>query len=326
MLGEFMNHGVEYFSPWNWDYGMWETLHLYSRYNKKNSISAISGDELNVSAYATANDNNDSVTVALVNRSLTQTKTVTLHVAHFQLASQAMKTLTLAGLPAGSETFVSHTSNALQQSTVTPVNDSTVQVTMAPLSVSSLLLVGSAAALPVRLVSFVASKSDQTVRLNFRTSNEQNTAFFGIERSADGAVFNTIGTLAAQPPASANGIQDKNYLFYDTKPLSSLNYYRLKMVDVDGTFRYSEVLAIAFDKDDKLTVFPNPAQQVINVQLQAPQGPVLLELRDAAGRLVRTMHLQSGGGTLSTAIVVASLARGLYYIQAGKEKTSFIKQ
>ena len=326
MMGEFMNRGVEYFSPWGWDYGMWETLHLYSRYNKKNSIRAISSDELNVSAYATANDNNDSVTVALVNRSLTQTETVTLHLSHFLLASQAMTKLTLSGLPVGAETFVSQASNALQQSSVTPLNDSSLQITMAPMSVSSLLLVGSAASLPVSLVSFTAVKSDHAVRLNFSTSHEQNTAFFDIERSADGNVFAPVGAVAAQAAAVDNGVMEKDYLFYDTKPLSSINYYRLKMVDGDGSFRYSQVVAVAFDKGYGLAVFPNPAKQVLNVQLLAPRGQVLLELHDAAGRMVTTVRLQSDGGMLTTAIDISGLAPGLYYVHAGNQKMSFIKQ
>lgn len=318
MMGEFMNHGVEYFSPWTWDKGMWETLHLYSRYNKKTSIRATSGDELNVSAYATASDNNDSVTVVLVNRSLTQTKTVTINLNNFLLSGQPVQALTLAGLPVGTETFVSHTSNALQSGSIAPLNNTTLQVTIAPKSVTSLLLAGSSAALPLTLVSFNAVKSNEGVLLHFTTSHEQNTASFEIERSADGVAFTAIGSLAASATAA--------YSFYDGRPLPSMNYYRLKMIDQDGSYTYSKTITIAFNKPVSLTLFPNPAKEVVNVQWQLPPGLVLLEVHDAAGRLVKTMRLQSNGSLGTTPVDTRALIKGLYYIKMGGENLSFIKQ
>ncbi|HUG09403.1 MAG TPA: glycoside hydrolase family 44 protein, partial [Opitutaceae bacterium] len=53
ILGEFMKHGVEIFTPWSWQPGMWEVLHLFSRYNRSTSVRAVSDDETKVSAYAT---------------------------------------------------------------------------------------------------------------------------------------------------------------------------------------------------------------------------------------------------------------------------------
>ena len=70
-MGEFMKNGVEIFTPWSWDIGMWETLHLFSRYNQENFVQATSQDETMISAYPTVNQTTDSMTVVLVNRSLT---------------------------------------------------------------------------------------------------------------------------------------------------------------------------------------------------------------------------------------------------------------
>jgi len=321
MMGEFMNHGVEYFSPWGWDKGMWETLHLYSRYNKNNSIRATSGDELNVSAYATANDSNDSVTVALVNRSLTQAKTVIVNLSNFVLPGQAVQTLTLSGLPAGTETFVSHTNNALQSANITPLNSSGIQVVLAPKSITSLLLARSSAALPMDLLSFSAAKSGEGVQLHFTTSHEQNAASFEIDRSADGVTYAAIGSVAA-----AAGNLKNDYSFYDTHPLASANYYRLKMIDRDGGYSYSRIVSLAFDRSSLLSVFPNPAIETLNVQCQLPAGQVLLDIYDAGGRRVETVRLQSAGSLLATSIDIRGLTKGLYYIKAGGEKLSFVKQ
>lgn len=317
-MGEFINHGVEYFSPWNWDIGMWETLHLFSRYNKSNSVQATSSDEQNVSAYTTVNNNNDSVTIALVNRSLSQSKTVVINFPDFLPANQAVTTLTLSNLPVGTETFVSHSSNALQSASISPQNN-TLQVTLAPLSITSLLITGNAVALPQSLLSFTASKDDNKVMLNFTTTNELKVASFDVERSLDGSSFTKIGTVTGE---SANG----QYAYIDVQPLSSMNYYRLKMINQNGGYSYSKIVSIRYDKNASITIFPNPVKDLVTVQLHMPRGAVSLQIIDGMGRMVKTMTLQSRGSTLSTAIDISGLAGGQYYIHAGSEILSFIKQ
>ena len=325
-LGEFMKHGVEYFSPWNWEKGMWETLHLYSRYNKKNSIKAVSDDELNVSAYATASDANDSITVVLVNRSLTLTKTVTVNLAHFILPNQPVQLLTLSNLPAGTETFVSHTNNALQSSTITPSSDTSLLVTLAPLSISSLRLTRSLPVLSVGLVSLTAVRAGNDVRLDFTESNDTGGASYDIERSADGISFSPIGTVAANMIVPGNAGQGKNYSYYDNRPLSPVNYYRLKIINRNGGYTYSKIVTVAFDGAAGITVFPNPANGVVNVQLTAQQGSIELDLYESTGKLVRAIRLQSAGGIVSTSIDIGDLARGVYYLSAGGINVPLVKQ
>jgi hypothetical protein len=318
MLGEFMNHGVEYFSPWNWDPGMWETLHLFSRYNKTNSVLATSSDEQNVSAYTTVNNTNDSVTIALVNRSQSQSKTVVINFSDFLPANQAVQTLTLSNLPAGTETFVSHSTNALQQASISPQNN-TLQVTLAPMSITSLLVTGAAVVLPQNLLTFTASKGDNKVALNFTTTKELNVASFEVERSADGSSFTKIGTVTGE-----GGIAE--YTYIDAHPLPSVNYYRLKIIDQSGSYSYSKMVTIRYDKNGSIAIFPNPAKDVLTVQLHLPKGAISLQIIDAMGRMVKTVTLQSPGSTVSTAIDVNGLAAGQYYLHAGSEVISFIKQ
>lgn len=137
-LGEFMKHGVEIFTPWTWQKGMWEVLHLYSRYNHGSSVRATSDDETNVSAYATVDDATGSVTVVLVNRALTASNTASVAVANAALPDGTYDSWQLANLPA-TETFVSHTQNALKSGTVT-LTSNRFSVTLPPLSVTSVLL------------------------------------------------------------------------------------------------------------------------------------------------------------------------------------------
>lgn len=314
MLGEFMKHGVEYFSPWNWEKGMWETLHLYSRYNKKNSISAISDDEQEVSAYATATDANDSATVLLVNRSLTLSKTVTVNLAHFTLPSQPVQVLSLSNLPAGTETFISHTNNALQTSTIMPASNGSLQITLPPLSISSLQLAASLSVLALPAVTLTAVKAGNEVRLDFIVNNDTGITSFGIEKSVDGVTFDSICAVAS--PST----------FYDNHPLPSTNYYRLKIIDRNGGYTYSNTVVVTIDEVTGITLFPNPATNAVNIQLPAQQGPMLLELHESSGKLVRAIQLQPAGGVISTSLDVSGLARGVYYLTAGGKNIPLVKQ
>jgi hypothetical protein len=137
-LGEFMKHGVEIFTPWSWQPGMWEVLHLYARYNYTTAVRGVSDDETNVSAYPTVDPTTGNTTVVLVNRSLDQVKQTTVSLAGLSIPDRSYSTLQLSDLPS-TETFASHSSNALKNGSVTVVNGQ-FSVSLPPLSVTSVLL------------------------------------------------------------------------------------------------------------------------------------------------------------------------------------------
>jgi hypothetical protein len=199
-------------------------------------------------------------------------------------------------------------------------------VTLAPLSISSLQLTRILPVLSVGLVSLTAVKTGNDVRLDFTYSNDTGVTSFDIERSADGVTFNSIGTVAASATVPGNAGLEKNYLFYDKRPLPSVDYYRLKIVDRNGGYTYSKTVAVAFNDIAGITVFPNPANDVVYVQLPAQQGPIVLELHESAGKLVRTIQLQSAGGVISTSFDISGLARGVYYLSAGGKNVPLVKQ
>lgn len=137
VLGTFANNNVTYFSPWYWYHGMWETLHLFSRYGKTTRVASVSGNEQNVSGYSSINAANDSMTVILVNRNLTNAETVNLNISNFVLANGTYTTKQLSGLPV-TETFTSHTTNALNTGSVTIASNS-LNITLPSLSTTAIL-------------------------------------------------------------------------------------------------------------------------------------------------------------------------------------------
>jgi len=144
MLGTFASNGVELYTPWTWKTGMWETLHLFSRYAKNQSVKTASTLENMVSGYTTLSDNADSMTVMLVNRDLTSSHKVTVNLSGFSVANETYNTLQLAALPAN-ETFVSHASNALKKNTIT-VSGNSFSIVLPPVSTTAVILKVTASA------------------------------------------------------------------------------------------------------------------------------------------------------------------------------------
>lgn len=141
ILGTFANNGIEFFTPWHWNKGMWEVMHIFSNHAKTSSVESTSDEESQVSAYSTINDSGDSLTVMLVNRSLSATRNTQLSFSNFQLAAGSFETLQVHDLPE-SETFISATNNAAKSGTVTATTN-TIELELPPLSVTALMLSGS---------------------------------------------------------------------------------------------------------------------------------------------------------------------------------------
>jgi trimeric autotransporter adhesin len=175
---------------------------------------------------------------------------------------------------------------------------------------------GSAAiTLPLQLIYFTGSLKNNATLLNWETENEKNVSSFVVERGIDGRNFSSIGTVAAI--GNTTNKSQYSYMDYDvTKQSSPVVYYRLRMVDIDGGFTYSQVVAISLaDITGRVSVFPNPASQKVTVSINAPaHGKVSWKLTDNTGRIVlqNTDMLRQGNNNLQ--IDVNRLPGGLYYL------------
>jgi hypothetical protein len=114
------------------------TLHLFSRNAKNYSISSTSSLEETVSAYTTVSETADSMTVIIVNRDMSSSRNVTVNLNNISVANGSYTTLQLASLPS-TETFKSHTDNALKANSVT-VNANSLTISAPKLSVTAILL------------------------------------------------------------------------------------------------------------------------------------------------------------------------------------------
>jgi hypothetical protein len=146
--------------------------------------------------------------------------------------------------------------------------------------------------LPVELTSFTGTVNAQSLAtLRWTTASERNTDYFALERSPDGTSFKEVGRIAA---AGTNS-RVSAYQWPDPQRLTGTTYYRLRQVDIDGTFHYSSVITLApISSTARLVeVYPNPsAGQAINILLQGYDGETLtLRLSDSIGRSVLVQTL-----------------------------------
>jgi len=134
-------------------------------------------------------------------------------------------------------------------------------------------------ALPVGLMNFRVQNSVHTSQLSWETASEQNSDNFTIEHSQEGLTFESIGTV----PAKGNSDQQQFYQFTDSHPLSGISYYRLKMVDLNGSIRYSPIIS-SNRTDNLVRVIPNPTNG--SFRLSGLSGTNKLELCDLHGKVL----------------------------------------
>lgn len=169
--------------------------------------------------------------------------------------------------------------------------------------------------LPIKLISFNVYSTGTKNLLNWRTAQETNASHFIIQRSYDGSYFDEISQL----PATGNSSQGKQYEFTDKQfsvfGQSNTIYYRLKMVDQDGRFEYSNIVAVAATNKKRLTVCPNPVKDNLFIKLENDEKEkVTLMLTDIQGRIFMQQAVAINNGATSVSINTSSLNRGTYIL------------
>jgi hypothetical protein len=181
----------------------------------------------------------------------------------------------------------------------------------------------SGTTLPVVLVGFSATlNNNNTTSIEWSTKIEENVSRFDIERSADGSNWSVIGTVSAV----GNTVNGANYSYIDPSPLSGVNYYRLKMVDLDAKYGYTAIKVVRSGSVSSISFFPNPARDFVNVSLgSGTSGQVTVRLFSQSGQLVQEKNVESATGAVVT-FPLQNLSAGFYLISVisadGSRETS----
>ena len=175
--------------------------------------------------------------------------------------------------------------------------------------------------LPVTLLNFTGRREGVSSVLSWTTVTEQNNRHFVLERSRDGISFSAVSNQIPSKAPGGNSQSPIQYGYMDASPFNGHNYYRLRQVDLDGNTSYSKVVDVYFGNENIVTVYPNPARSLLNVDVQTPVSTTAeLSLSDATGRTVRVLQVKLQGGQNTVQMDVQDLADGVYMLRLSNGK------
>jgi hypothetical protein len=161
--------------------------------------------------------------------------------------------------------------------------------------------------LPLKLLSFTAKQqTSNSIALNWQTINEVNVSYFNMQRSNNGNEFTSIGKLNASCCS---------YEFTDPLPTSHSPltiYYRLEMVDKDGSKTYSEIKRVTLNEKTatrNILLFPNPAKALVTIQCAGTKELLII---DNLGRTIKQFNNPTEHQTLNT----KQMPKGIYVVKA----------
>jgi hypothetical protein len=172
--------------------------------------------------------------------------------------------------------------------------------------------VGPNTPLPVSLLSFDAKRSGKLNSISWSTTLELNTSRFIVERSLDGRAFTSLGEVKAA--GNTTGLH--KYSFTDNNPPRGINYYRLRVVDVDNSGRYSPVRSVRNEGAADIAIYPNPVKGSLNLKINADMaGRAAVLITDISGKTILSKNLPVAAGMNQVPINVENLAAGAYVMK-----------
>ena len=170
------------------------------------------------------------------------------------------------------------------------------------------------ALLPVEWLYFTGTEQGTANLLDWATASEQNTSIFEVQRSKDGINFQTIGEVTA----SGNSSEAKVYQFIDNSPFIGINYYRLNLINNDGSTELSNIVALERNGNGKgYSFFPNPVLDEVFYTFNSEiEENIQIEILDVLGRVVSTKILSASIGNNNLRTDMSNLISGSYIIRA----------
>jgi len=176
--------------------------------------------------------------------------------------------------------------------------------------------------LPLTLLSFTAEKSGENSLLKWTTTNEDEVRMFQIEKLENGS-YRPIGNVN-----TANNSSKQSYSYIDKSPYTGINYYRIKTIDLNGSFVYSEIATLNFSNRIDASVYPNPASTELHVKTNSEKAVIKnIQIFDLTGKEY-FIKANKGNGT-EVSLDISSLKNGVYVLQlntgADNQLYKFIK-
>ena len=236
--------------------------------------------------------------------------------------------LTVSGLPGSFSFTAPATISGTASTTVgSPFSVTVTATDPGGLSVSTTftLSIELNAPMPVRLVRFDAQQlATGSVSLRWETSWEQNAAWFEVQRGDNAREFGVLDKIVATGESS----QRQQYSFEDQQTPVQTVYYRLRVVDKDGSFAYSSIVAVSVDQSRLLlTVLGNPSQHTLRLLVNSPVAqPIELSLQTVNGQVINRREVRVTVGQTKLDMDVTNLAVGTYLLIVNDGESRYAKR
>ncbi len=180
--------------------------------------------------------------------------------------------------------------------------------------------------LPVVMTALKTSYTNGVAHLQWSSLQEQNSNYFDIQRSNDGASYNHLYTL----PAKGSSDTEVKYVFDDIKPEAGVNYYRLKLVDRDGQYQYSNIATVnAGSKGTAITgVYPAPFIDKLTIAISSESKTTAqVSLFDNTGKQLSSRQLSVTKGINNLEVDnLGKLPRGFYILKVQTGNEVYVKK
>ena len=172
--------------------------------------------------------------------------------------------------------------------------------------------------LPVAFSAFAATRSNSQVALKWTTATESNNLGFEIQRLIGNGSWQTVSFIATQA-AHGNSASDLTYSYTDLNQTKGISQYRIKQIDIDQRYKYSEIRAVRGDNQKgKTIVYPNPSSDGrVNIIFDDVTTTRDISLIDMNGRVIKQMK-----GVTNNNIVFENLTAGIYSVRIVNNGTS----
>jgi hypothetical protein len=179
---------------------------------------------------------------------------------------------------------------------------------------------------PVELIDFTARSINGNAILNWSTASEINNDYFLIEKSINGYDFFT----AYKVGGNGNSTKIIIYEFIDSFPFTGVSYYRLKQVDINNEFEYSDIVSIYSENQFLVKIYPNPlSTNSFNIEIISDDNwnNVLVVMLNLLGQEIFTkISVRVVGDYIITVDILEKVPSGVYYIQGTNNKYLFKKK
>ena len=159
--------------------------------------------------------------------------------------------------------------------------------------------------------------------LDWSTAQEIDNDYFEVQRGTENGTFEVIDFI----PGNGNSHEVNNYQFTDETPLFGSNFYRLRQVDYNGTFEFSNIVFTEVPDDGRLQIYPNPFRDVINIKLSNQEKVISAVVYDLSGKPVLQINdYNNEGNEAAIDFHKVTLPQGSYVLRLITNRRNVVKQ